>query len=116
MSQAQAIRAFMAVYVAAIGLSSFSTLWQAAGAHDIHVVALASAELTALALFIIRPTRLVGCAGLIAVFAVASAIEIAGGGAPYRFAIYASAAALIAILTRATQAVTAPSSADRRRD
>ncbi|MFQ5563702.1 MAG: hypothetical protein ACE5FO_09050 [Parvularculaceae bacterium] len=102
MSAATAITLYRWVYAVSIFALSLETFL---GHPAIHIKALAAVEIAAVVLFVIRPTRAIGLLGLLGVYAWASALHFMAGDIPFRFAIYAGAAALVWLLERKPEIV-----------
>lgn len=108
MSPAAALYLYRAIYVGFIVFASAKTLiegWPAphGGASAGHmarfVTGLASVEILAAAAFLWPPVQLWAGAALLAIFAVATVVDLAHGGAPVRFAYYSATVLIILFLS-----------------
>ena len=99
MTAHRVLAAYRVTFVACIvGLSAL-TIARDASAHA-HVVPLASAEIVAALLLLFRRTQRAALAGLLAVFAIAGAATVAGGGWPIHLVLYGASAAAIVLIDR----------------
>lgn len=100
MSAATAIALYRWIYALSILALSIETFLSHPQGY---IKALAGVEIAAAILFLIHATRIIGLVGLLAVYAFASGLHLMTGDIPYRFAIYAGAAALLWFLERAPE-------------
>jgi hypothetical protein len=94
LTAAQAIKGYASVFSAYIAWSSFTTASHAYG-NSTAVFTLATAEVGAAILFILRATRTIGLVLLLLIFAVAATAEMLLGGSAARFVLYAASALLV---------------------
>lgn len=103
---AQALYAFRLVFVAFIVWASAKTFMEgwptgpgaASGHAALGIRLLAGTEILAAALFLWPAAQLWSGATLIAIFAIATVIDLAAGGVPARFAYYSATVAVVAFL------------------
>ena len=88
------VEMFKWIYVAAIFGASVQT---AIGAPANFMRAVGAVEAVVVLLLLFAPTRMIGTVGLLVIYAVAVAHEGFVNGIPFRFAIYAAGAWLIAM-------------------
>ena len=108
MTAAQALYLYRCVYAAFIVWASARTFvegWPApaggghGGAHmGLFIRGLAGAEIVAALLFLWPATEIWSGGALIAIFAIATVVDLAHGGQPVRFAYYAATVAVIVFL------------------
>ena len=106
MSALQALYAFRLVFVAFIVWASARTFaegWPTAHGGSPaqagpYIQLLAGAEIAAAALFLWPAAQLWAGAALIAIFAIATVLDLMAGGVPARFAYYAATVAVVAFL------------------
>ncbi len=114
MSPQIALYAYRCVYVAFIVWASARTFvegWPAAAGHGagspahmaLFIRGLAATEIAAALAFLWLPAQLWAGGLLIAIFAVATAVDFLHGGVPARFAYYSAAVVILVFLTRAAQ-------------
>lgn len=105
MTAAQALYLYRAVFVGFIVWASARTFlqgWPAPHAEalvsTLHVRLLAGAEIAAALLFLWPAAQLWAGGALIAIFAIATVLDLRMGGAPVRFAYYAATVAIVVFL------------------
>ena len=110
MTSTQALYLYRCVYAAFIVWASAKTFmegWPAPAGHapgpggghmDLFVRGLAGSEILAAVLFLWPATQLWSGGALIAIFAIATVVDLAHGGQPVRFAYYAATAAILVFL------------------
>lgn len=116
MTVALALYLYRCVYVAFIVFASAKTLlegWPAAhGVSPAHlsmfIRALAASEIAVAIAFLWPPAQLWAGAALIAIFVVATGIDLAHGGVPARFAYYSATVAILVFLDLKLRAATVP--------
>ena len=111
MSSTQALYLYRCVYAAFIVWASAKTFvegWPAPGGHaaghgggghmDLFIRGLAGSEILAAVLFLWPATQLWSGGALIAIFAIATFVDLSVGGQPVRFAYYAATVAILVFL------------------
>jgi len=113
MTETTALYLYRCVYVAFIVFASAKTFvegWPAAhgGGGTVHMATLirllAGAEILAALAFLWLPAQLWAGAALIAIFVIATGVDLAHGGVPARFAYYSATVAILVFLEMKLQA------------